>query len=122
MNKGQLLQAYSLLSQASLEKCEIKERLAIIGLLRKVRSEAEGLQSFIDDVREKNQDIIGSNDRSLADKVKELNKAIEDESKKDVESKDFRVLDEKAIEHLIESNNKWTALGIMAVQDVFGKE
>ena len=54
--------------------------------------------------------------------MRRLNKAIEDESKKDVESKDFRVLDEKAVEHLIESNNQWTAMGIMAVQDVFGKE
>lgn len=120
MNKGELMKAYQILAAASLEKCKVKERVSIVKVLCLVRNEAEALQTFINDLAEKNQDIIGSNDASKGDRVSELNKAISEESGKPVSiTENIAVISEKTLECLMESNPRWNGYAVMSVRDVF---
>ena len=117
MNKGRLLQAYGVLAGASLEKVEVKDRIMIIKLLRSVRTEAEELQDFINEVREKNQAILEQNADRQA--IAEIVKTINEESEKEIEAKDINIITTATFEKLIESNPRWTPAAMMAVEDVF---
>lgn len=117
ITKGMLTQVYGLLSQAQLDKCDVKERIEIIKVLRKVRPEVESVQGFIDDIRNKNADILGSDTVRLA----ELNKAVNEELVKKAETKETNVLTGETLMHLVESNGSWNAAVIMAIEDVFKK-
>ena len=117
MNKGRLLQAYGVLAAASLEKVEVKDRIAIIKLLRSVRAEAEELQDFINQVRAKNQDILAQN--SDMKRIGEVMRVINDESLKPIEAESTNVIDRNVFEKLIESNPRWTPAAMLAIEDVF---
>lgn len=117
MNKGRLLQAYGVLAGASLEKVKVKDRIMIIKLLRSVRTEADELQDFINEVREKNQTILEQNADRQA--IAEIVKTINEESEKEIEAKDINILKKDTFEKLIESNPRWTPTAMMAVEDVF---
>jgi len=119
ITKGLLIQLYGLLSQASLEKCAVAERIEIVKALRNVRGEVEAFQGFVNDVQQKNQDIISAGDQL---KIAELNKVIADEANKPVETENVAMLSEDAVMHLLESNGDWNAAVVMAVEDVFLKE
>lgn len=119
ITKGLLIQLYGLLSQASLEKCAVAERIEIVKVLRRARQEVEAAQGFVDDVRQKNQDILSTETDNV--KIAELNKAISDELSKAAETKELNVLGKDAVCNLIESNPKWTPAIIMLVEDVFGE-
>lgn len=114
VTKGKLLGAYSALSKASLSKCEVKERIAIVKMLRSVRDEAEALNGFISDMTNKNQDIM-----SDPRKVAELNKAINAEADKPAETKDVERMTKETFERVIESNPDWLSSAILVVEDVF---
>lgn len=120
ITKGLLIQLYGLLSQSSLEKCDVAERIEIVKVLRRARQEVEAAQGFVDDVRQRNQDILSTETDNV--KIAELNKAINDELSKAAETKELNVLGKDTIYHLSESNPKWTPAIIMLVEDVFGKE
>ena len=119
ITKGLLNQIYNLLSQAKLDKCEVKERVDIIKALRNVRGEVEAFQGFVNDVQAKNADIINAGDK---EKVAELNRIIAEEANKPIETEGVAMLTEDAVMHLLESNGDWNAAVVMAVEDVFLKE
>lgn len=114
VTKGKLLGAYSALSKASLSRCEVKERIAIVKMLRSVRDEAEALNGFISDMTAKSQDIMGD-----PRKVAELNRAINAEADKAVETKDVERMSAETFERVIESNPDWLSSAILVVEDVF---
>lgn len=116
--KRQLLFAYNVMAGSSLEQCEVKERIEVVKILRKMRSEAESFQGFIDDLREKNMDIIGSNDPTIASRVGEINAAIEAEGNKEVEMQDLKVLSRATYEKILMSNPKWSGEAMLTVEDV----
>lgn len=118
ITKGMLMQVYSLLSQAQLDRCEVKERIEVVKVLRKARQEVEAVQGFVDDVRNKNQDIIAQGGDGA--RMAELNKAVNDELAKPAETTGLDTLGGSVIDHLIDSNPKWTAAAIIAVEDAFG--
>lgn len=119
ITKGLLIQIYNLLSQAKLDKCDMKERFDIIKALRKLRGEVEVFEGFVADVREKNADIIGSGDKA---KIAELDAMINEEANKPIETEDIGTLTEDAVMHLLESNNGWSAGLVLLLEDVFVKE
>lgn len=113
MKKHELSMAYGILSAASLEKVEVADRITIVRLLRGVRKEAESLGDFINDLREKNQDILKDPKR-----ITELDKAIKEEGNKDVTAVS-KVLSKETFSKLLESNPQWTPAQIMLIEDVF---
>ena len=108
--KGLLAQAYNLLAQAKLDKCDVKERVEVVRALRSVRAEVESIQGFIAEVQKANADT---------DAV-QLSAVINEELAKDAETQDIIRVSEQTMEHLVESNEAWNAAVIMAVEDVFG--
>ena len=115
MKKRELSMAYGILSAASLEKVEVADRITIVRLLRSVRKEAESLGDFINDLREKNQDILKDPKR-----ITELDKAIEEEGDKELPNL-TNALSEETFSKLLESNPKWNAAQMMIIEDVFVK-
>lgn len=119
ITKGKLMQAYNALSKAQLSKCEVKERIAIVKMLRSVRTEVVNLQSFVTDMTDKNQDILSSN---VTQKIVEVNKAINAEADKPAETKDIAQLSKETFERVIESNPDWNGEVMLIVEDVFVKQ
>lgn len=119
ITKGLLIQIHNLLSQARLDACTVKERVDVIKTVRKLRGEVEAFEGFVTDVREKNADIIGSGDEV---KIAELDKLINEEANKPIETEDIGTLTEDAVMHLLESNNGWSAGLVLLLEDIFVKE
>ena len=119
ITKGQLTQVYGILSQARLDKCEVKERIDIIKALRSVRQEVEAFQGFAGDIREKNADIISGGDNA---RIAELNRMFAIEANKAVDTDSVTPLTEDAVMHLLEGNSDWSAAVVMAIEDIFVKQ
>ena len=108
--KGLLLQAYGILAAASMEKLDVAQRIEVVKVLRKVRTQVEDIEGFLNDLREKNQGLT-------TDKLAELNRLTNEEMKAEVEID--ASLGDNMLNRLMEGNGTWNAAQVMLLEDVF---
>ena len=119
MKKAQFALAYNILSNASLVKCEVDERILVVKALRTMRHEAEETTSMAQELESKCRDILLANDADSSKRAHELKKAQEAEAKKPATTKTVGLLKKDLVRKVIESNPAWSGGAIMLIEDTF---
>lgn len=114
MTKNELLQAYNLMMALSLEKLDITERIDVVKKMREQKKEVEDMQDFLNDLRERNQDIINGGDNAA---IARLNSETSKELEKVADTQ--VTIKEDVLNKIFEGNPKLTAAQIMFLQDCY---